>query len=98
LEIRNSGDGLIVVIWVLTFFGIVLSAFAFSMRTEPTRWTFMEEAEAVCPAGQGRWAVARWLIPKPRVGVAGLASSFGPGFCWVGTFRRGDGRGEQDLS
>lgn len=56
-------------IWVLTFFSIVLSAFAFSMRTElHAARNFKEEAEAVSLAEAG---IARALADLANGGAAG---------------------------
>lgn len=56
-------------IWVVTFFSIVLSAFAFSMRTElHAARNFKEEAEAVSLAEAG---IARALADLANGGLAG---------------------------
>jgi len=63
----ERGIALIMVIWVLTFFSIVLSAFAFSMRTEMhAARNFKEEAEASSLAEAG---IARAVAELANAGV-----------------------------
>jgi len=64
---------LIVVIWVLTFLGIALSAFAFAMRTElQAARNFKEEAEAAALAEAG---IARALADLANAGTRGGATT-----------------------
>lgn len=70
-EIRNSqsnrGMALLMVLWVVAFFSVVLSAFAFSMRTElDAARNFKEEAEAASLAEAG---ISRALAELINVGV-----------------------------
>jgi type II secretory pathway component PulK len=64
---------LIVVIWTMTFFGIVLSAFAFSMRTElDAARGFAEEAQAAALAEAG---IARAIADLMNGRVGGVGPS-----------------------
>lgn len=72
---RRSERGiiLVMVIWVLAFIGIALSAFAFSMRTElDAARNFKEEAEATALAEAG---IARALADLANAGTAGAAAA-----------------------
>lgn len=72
---RRSERGivLVMVLWVLAFVGIVLSAFAFSMRTElEAARNFKEEAEASTLAEAG---IARTLADLANAGTTGGAAA-----------------------
>ena len=74
----ERGMALIVVIWILAFFGIVFSAFAFSMRTElDAARSFKEEAEAkaLAEAGMAR-AKAELVNASGRGGPLTAMTSF----------------------
>ena len=80
---------LIVVIWVMTFFSIILSAFAFSMRTEvAAARSFKEEAEAAALAEAG---VARAMVEL--VNARRSAESSPPSVPWYSSGEIPLGRG-----
>jgi len=77
----QNGMALIMVIWIMAFLGIVLSAFAFSMRTElDAARSFKEEAEAAGLAEAGvAWAMAELVNKGWRGGGSASATSYDSG-------------------
>ncbi len=63
----ESGLALMVVLWLLTFLGVVFTAFTFSMRTEmAAAGNFKEEAEAYYLAEAGVYRAAAELVNADR--------------------------------
>ena len=81
------GIALLMVIWLLTFFSIVLAAFSFSMRTElSAAQSFKEDAEAAALAEAG---VARALAEVINNEAKGIASTAPPPTSWEAPLGRG---------
>ncbi len=63
----KCGIALMVVLWILTFLGVVFTAFAFSMRTElAAAGNFREEAEAYYIAEAGVYRAAAEIVNADR--------------------------------
>ncbi len=63
----ECGLALMVVLWILTFLGVVFTAFAFSMRTElAAAGNFREEAEAYYLAEAGVYRAAAEIVNADR--------------------------------